>query len=303
MLQRFQVITLSRFRFAPSPNGRLHLGHAYAALFTARAARVANGEMLLRIEDIDIARSRPEFIEGIFEDLTWLGLSWPKPVRRQSEHFDDYIRATKRLDDMALLYPCTATRAEITKAIRRQPSHSTKCDPDGSPLYPGIFRDIPRDEAARIKNAGEPFALRLNMQKAYGLAREINGGAIYYTEHGQGPDGQTGLLEINPAVWGDIVIARKDVPTSYHLSVVTDDALQAITHVTRGQDLFHATSIHRLLQILLDLPEPVYHHHKLIRDETGRKLAKSAQDTSLLALRESGIKPGEILAFLDMSEN
>jgi glutamyl-Q tRNA(Asp) synthetase len=257
--------------------------------------------MLLRIEDIDITRSRPEFIAGIIEDLEWLGLDWEIPVRRQSEHFEDYKKMSDRLVALGLLYPCTATRAEISKAMSDL-ENPKLLDPEGTPRYPGIFRDISNSEDSRIRASGKPYALRLNMDKALKLAHEINAGPIYHTESGTGPDGETGRLEINPAVWGDIVLVRKDVPTSYHLSVVTDDAIQGITHVTRGQDLFHATSIHRLLQILLALPAPIYQHHKLIRDDSGRKLSKSAMDSTLLSLRESGTKPAEILDFLNFSQ-
>lgn len=257
--------------------------------------------MLLRIEDIDITRSRPEFIEGIYEDLTWLGLSWPRPVRLQSEHFADYVEASKRLDELGLLYPCTATRSEIDAAISQQMQNGVlQKDPDGSPLYPGLYRDFPPGDAARIRDSDTPYALRLNMQKAYDVARDMIGGTIVYTEQGQGPDGQTGKLEADPTLWGDVVIVRKDVPTSYHLSVVVDDALQGITHITRGRDLFHATSIHRLLQILLKLPEPLYQHHPLIRDDGGKKLSKTAQSTSLLALRESGVKALDIMHYMEI---
>ncbi len=287
------------FRFAPSPNGRLHLGHAYSALFTEQAAKAAGGEMLLRIEDIDIARSRPEYIDGILEDLNWLGLSWRQPVRRQSEHFDDYRRMAARLNDLGLLYPCTASRKEIANAIRKRAQNQPwPRDPDGSALYPGIFTNADKEKRAQILSADKPFSLRLHMQKAHALACQKNGGPIRYRELGSGPAGETGDLETDPEIWGDVVIVRKDTPTSYHLSVVTDDALQAISHVTRGQDLFHATSLHRLLQVLLDLPRPNYTHHRIIRTQAGQKLSKSARDTSLLALRQSGVKPLELRDYL-----
>lgn len=279
-----------RFRFAPSPNGRLHLGHAFSALTVQQLARDAGGETLLRIEDIDIARSRPEFIDGIIEDLKWIGFDWQGPVRRQSEHLDDYRETIRRLDSLGVLYPCIATRKDIARAISMQPGDTPwPRDPDGSPRYTGQFRDRPDNDPDRIRESGQPYALRIDMARAYNLAVTLNGGPPTFVELGSGPDGSSGRLETDPRIWGDVVIARKDVPTSYHVSVVCDDALQGITHVTRGHDLFHATAIHRLLQILLDLSEPLYHHHQLIHDTTGRKLSKSARDTSLKALRESGV--------------
>ena len=283
-------------RFAPSPNGWLHLGHAYSALFAFETAKALGGRFLLRIEDIDIGRCRAEYEEGIYEDLAWLGLSWEEPVRRQSEHFADYERALKRLRDMELVYPCFATRKEIADAIkaagiglRHWPS-----DPDGAPLYPGLYKDLPRAELNRLMWEGRTYAWRLDVEKALAVAEKKAGGPITFLEEHGGPRGEKGRLAIDPAVFGDVVIARKDVPTSYHLAVTVDDAIQGVTLVTRGQDLFPATYVHRLLQVLLDLPEPRYRHHPLVRDETGRRLSKSARDMGLRELRAHGMTPGEV---------
>ncbi|MEM7428143.1 MAG: tRNA glutamyl-Q(34) synthetase GluQRS [Pseudomonadota bacterium] len=283
------------FRFAPSPNGRLHLGHAYSALFTADAAAKAGGRFLLRLEDIDLPRCRAEFIDGILEDLDWLGLNWEEPVRKQSAHFDAYKRALGVLEDMGVLYPCYATRSEIRQAIEAKPGHPR--DPDGSPLYPGLWRDEGPDP-----DEDRPFALRINHALAIRLACEKLGKRPTFEETGTGPQGQTGTLAVTPEIWGDVVLGRKDIGTSYHMAVVVDDALQGVTHVTRGQDLFAATHIHRVLQILLDLPEPIYRHHPLINDDAGRKLSKSAGDESLQALREAGISAARIREELGFSD-
>ena len=271
------------FRFAPSPNGELHLGHAFSALFTAQAAAQAGGRFLLRIEDIDQTRARADYETQIYKDLAWLGLHWEEPVRRQSQHFADYQRALDTLMSAELIYPCFATRAQIATA-------SLAKDPDGAPLYSGLWRDAPAAQVADQMAAGTPYALRLNMARALQLAPAD----LVFKEELQGPGGEHGLVRATPAIWGDVIIARKDVPTSYHLAVVVDDALQGITHVTRGQDLFYATHIHRVLQALLDLPTPRYRHHRLICDETGRKLSKSVRDTSLRALRDGGATPADI---------
>ncbi len=270
------------FRFAPSPNGRLHLGHAYSALFTARAAEQAGGRLILRIEDIDLLRCRAEFITGIYRDLDWLGLTWEQPVRRQSEHFDAYYSALNTLQDLGVLYPCYATRSEIRAAVEGKAGHPR--DPDGAPVYPGLYRDH-----APPKDPERPYALRLNHALALKLVGEKLGRRPTFNETGRGPEGEAGLQPVTPEIWGDVVLARKDIGTSYHISVVVDDALQGVTHVTRGQDLYAATHIHRVLQILLDLPEPIYCHHELISDHTGRKLAKSANDQSLAGLRAAGV--------------
>ncbi len=275
------------FRFAPSPNGRLHLGHAFSALFTEQRAKSAGGRLLLRIEDIDLLRCRSEYIDGIYEDLAWLGLEWELPVRRQSEHFDTYHEAIEKLQDAGVLYPCYATRSEIRAAVEGKDDHPR--DPDGAPVYPGLYRDAPLPE-----DLERPYALRINHALAIKLVTEKLGRRPTFTEHGSGPAGETGVLPVTPEIWGDVVLGRKDIGTSYHVSVVVDDALQGITHVTRGQDLFAATHIHRVLQLLLDLPEPVYCHHPLISDHAGRKLAKSDQDQSLASLREAGVSADEI---------
>lgn len=272
-----------KFRFAPSPNGRLHLGHAYSALFTEREARRHDGLFMLRIEDIDTFRCKQEYVDGIFEDLAWLGLSWPEPVRRQSKHLHEYITFIDRLERLRLLYPCFCTRAKLSTADGPH-------DPDGAPVYPGFCRLMTSWERQRRMTAGEPYALRLDMAKAIVAA----GSNLTFREQGMGPGGETGLVACNPKAWGDVVLARKDIGTSYHIAVVHDDALQGITHVTRGQDLFYATSVHRVLQSILDLPQPVYIHHGLIPDETGRKLSKSASDRSLASLRDAGVTAEEI---------
>jgi glutamyl-Q tRNA(Asp) synthetase len=276
-------MTARKFRFAPSPNGRLHLGHAYSALFTWGEARRHDGLFLLRIEDIDTFRCKQEFVDGIFEDLSWLGLSWPEPARRQSKHLHEYITFIDRLERLRLLYPCFCTRAKLNAAEGPR-------DPDGAPVYPGFCRLMTSWERQCRMTAGEPYALRLDMAKAIVAA----GSNLTFREEGQGPAGETGLVACNPQAWGDVVLARKDIGTSYHVAVVHDDALQGITHVTRGQDLFHATSVHRVLQSILELPQPVYIHHGLIPDETGRKLSKSAGDRSLASLRDAGVTAEEV---------
>lgn len=273
------------FRFAPSPNGYLHLGHALSALLNAEAARVAGGRMLLRIEDIDITRCRPEFEVATYEDLAWLGVSWEQPVRRQSEHFADYGAALRRLEAMRLVYPSFESRAEIAALVAaREPWPR---DPDGAPLYPGAAKTMSPDEQARRIAAGEPYALRLDMQKAMAQLS----GRLTWSESG---DGAAGQIVADPAAWGDVVLARKDTPASYHLAVVVDDALQGITDIVRGLDLFHATSVHRLLQTLLGLPAPRYRHHRLILDADGRKLAKSTSATALRELRAQGLTPSDV---------
>jgi glutamyl-Q tRNA(Asp) synthetase len=276
------------FRFAPSPNGELHLGHAYSALLNGDLAREAGGQLLIRMEDIDLARCRPEFEASILDDLAWLGLEWEQPVRRQSEHFDAYAAALDRLRAMDLVYPSFLSRAEIRAATE---SPDWPRDPDGAPLYPGLDRDLSNSEAAGRIVAGAPYAWRLRMDAAIEKA-----GPLAFLEQGSGPDGETGQIVAAPARWGDVVIARKEIPTSYHLSVVVDDALQGITDVVRGEDLFHATSVHRLLQTLLDLRQPTYRHHGLIRDAAGRKLSKSEGATGLRSLRNIGATPADIRA-------
>lgn len=288
------------FRFAPTPNGELHPGHAYSALFTSALARAAGGRFLLRIEDIDGTRRRPAHERGIYEDLAWLGLDWEQPVRRQSEHFADYAEALSRLEAMGVTYPCFATRREVAAAAAQAPGGPLS-DPDGAPLYPGLWRDAPAEAAAARRAAGEPFAIRLHAARALRLARDRLGGATLTFRELDGQGGAT-LHPAQAERWGDVVLARKETPASYHLAVVVDDALQGVTHVTRGRDLFAATGLQRLLQTLLDLPEPVYRHHRLILDGEGRKLAKSRGDVSLRSLRAQGATVRDILARLGTEE-
>ncbi|WP_339948785.1 tRNA glutamyl-Q(34) synthetase GluQRS [uncultured Albimonas sp.] len=276
-------------RFAPSPNGRLHLGHAFSAMLSHDAARAARGRFLLRIEDLDRARARPEFEQAIGDDLAWLGLAWPSPILRQSERADTYAAALATLRSRGLLYPCACTRKDILAAL----DAPQEGGPDG-PVYPGTCRRHPPDPAA-------PHALRLDMAAAI----EALGGAqalprLAFTELEEGPQGERGAQPLR-ADWletscGDVVLARKDGAAAYHLAVVVDDAFQGVTHVTRGRDLFPATPIHRLLQALLDLPTPLYRHHRLIRDAAGRRLAKRDRDAGIHELREAGLTPLEIRA-------
>ena len=267
------------FRFAPSPNGLLHLGHARSALLNDAMARANGGRFLLRIEDIDAARCRPEFEDAIYEDLAWLGLDWERPVRRQSVHMDSYRAALDRLDALGLVYPSFESRADIRRAVEERPDWPV--DPDGAPLFP--FPRAGMSAAARAERvaAGAPYALRLDMARAAALA-----GPLDWTEVDEA--GLARRLHADPGAWGDVVIARKEMPTSYHLAVVVDDAVQGITHVVRGADLQAATSVHRLLQRLLDLPAPLYTHHALLLDADGRKLSKSIGSQSLRDLRAKG---------------
>jgi len=281
-------------RFAPSPNGRLHLGHAYSALFNARLARQLGGRLLLRIEDIDPQRTRPEFVEGIFEDLRWLGLSWEEPVRRQSQHFSDYERALERLGEAGLVYPCFCTRGQISAAVAARDDWPR--DPDGAPLYPGTCKRLTPQERARRIDSGLHAALRLDMSAALAFAQD----RIGWCEYGEGAQPRDVTAE--PALWGDAALARKDVPTSYHLAVVVDDALQGVSDVARGMDLFNATSLHRLLQNLLDLPAPRYRHHQLVPDAQGRKLSKSAGSPTLRDLREAGMSAAQVRAQLGFAD-
>ncbi|GAK44478.1 glutamyl-tRNA synthetase class Ic [Tepidicaulis marinus] len=292
------------FRFAPSPNGYLHLGHAYSALVGAEAAREAGGRFLLRIEDIDTGRCRPEYEEAIFEDLAWLGLTWEEPVLRQSTRFEAYEAALKKLRALGTVYPCFATRKEIIGAIEESGIGLDRWprDPDGAPLYPGLYKDLPPRELSRLMWEGVSYAWRLDIEKAKTLAEEKQGGPITFQEDGAGPRGETGRLAIEPELYGDTIIARKDVPTSYHIAVCVDDAAQGVTHISRGQDLFYMTHIHRLLQVLLDLPEPIYRHHPLIRDETGRRLSKTAKDMGIRELRSEGLSPQDIRAMVGLNE-
>lgn len=280
------------FRFAPSPNGELHLGHAYSALLNDRLAREAGGRLLLRIEDIDVTRCTPEFEIGIHRDLAWLGLAWEEPVRRQSEHFADYAEALDRLVDAGLAYPSFVSRGEARAIIADAEAGGRHWprDPEGVPLFPTVERGLADAERRRRIADGEPFAWRLDMDAALAHA----GRRLSWDEEGAGPAGETGRMDADPAAWGDVVIARKEVPASYHLSVVVDDALQGVTHVVRGRDLFFATGVHRLLQQLLGLPAPLYLHHDLILGDDGRKLSKSRGDTGIALLRDAGLEPGDI---------
>lgn len=279
------------FRFAPSPNGRLHLGHAYSALLNEALAERFHGRFLLRIEDIDITRCRPEYEAAIFEDLAWLGLAWEKPVRRQSEHFADDQAAFARLKGRGVVYPCFCSRkqiAERVQAIEAESGRPWPRDPDGAPLYPGMCKGFAPEEADRRIGSGEAHTWRIDME----AARRLLPGPHAFTRFTASGDEET--VEADPWRWGDAVIVRKEVPTSYHLSVVVDDALQGVTHVVRGQDLESATDLHVLLQKLLGLPTPLYHHHGLILDPGGDKLAKSRKSEALYELRERGVTAAEV---------
>ena len=275
-------------RFAPSPTGHLHLGHAHAALFAWRAARVAGGRFLLRIEDIDSGRCTPAFAAAIEEDLKWLGLSWEVPVRRQSDHLDDYAKVLGRLEVLGLLYPCFCTRKEIRAEVARaaQAPHG----PEG-PLYPGTCRRLDAEARQARRAQGRPFALRLDVARA---AQRV--GPLTWVDRGRGE------VAADPASLGDVVLARKDVATSYHLAVTVDDANQGVTLVTRGEDLFDATHIHRLLQALLNLPVPEWHHHRLITDPQGARLAKRDRARTIRALRAAGQSPAEVRALAGFAD-
>ena len=269
-------------RFAPSPTGLLHLGHAHSALFAWRTAGEAGGRFILRIEDIDRGRCRPAFEDAIYDDLAWLGLRWEEPVRRQSEHMADYAAALARLAEMGAIYPCFCTRNEIAAEIARAPA--APHGPEG-PVYPGTCRRIEGGDRDARMAAGAPYAFRLDMERAMTLA-----GALSWH------DRERGEIAADPAAHGDVVLARKDVPTSYHLAVTVDDALQGVTLVTRGEDLVPATDVHRLLQALLRLPTPDYHHHRLLTDAEGRRLAKRDRAATIRALREAGRAPADVRA-------
>jgi glutamyl-Q tRNA(Asp) synthetase len=269
-------------RFAPSPTGYLHLGHAASALAGWHAAQRADGRFLLRIEDIDATRCRPAFEAAIYEDLSWLGLTWEQPVRRQSAHMADYAAALARLRGLDLLYPCFCTRQEIAAEIAA--AASAPHGPDG-PLYPGTCRGLPPEERELRMDRGLPYALRLD---AAAVARLV--GPLSWEEAGRG------AVAVDPARLGDAVLARKDTAASYHLAVTVDDALQGVTLVTRGEDLFHATHLHRLLQALLGLAVPDYAHHILLTNADGRRLAKRDGALALRALRLAGRTPAEVRA-------
>jgi glutamyl-Q tRNA(Asp) synthetase len=278
------------FRFAPSPNGYLHVGHALSALLNADRAKAAGGRLLLRIEDIDETRCRPEYEAAIYEDLAWLGIAWEQPVRRQSEHYDDYRAALARLDALGLVYPSFESRAELARLVaERERDRPWPRDPDGVPLYSGAAKKLSAAERKRRMEAGDAYALRLDMAAALTRSRRLT-----WEETGAGPAGETGAIAANPAAWGDVILARKETPTSYHLAVAVDDAAQGVTEVVRGHDLFHATSVHRLLQTLLGLPQPRYHHHRLMLDAGGHKLSKSTAATGLRELRARGASAADI---------
>ncbi|WP_427789233.1 tRNA glutamyl-Q(34) synthetase GluQRS [Brevundimonas diminuta] len=276
-------------RFAPSPTGRLHRGHAFSAMTAQRAAKEAGGRFILRIEDIDPTRCRPEFEAAIYEDLAWLGLDWETPVRRQSDHLADYAAVVAALDGRGLLYRCFRTRKEILDAIGDAPHGPAEA------ARPGPH---PPEEEARLLAQGRPFAWRLSLDRA----KEALGGAAWdalsFIEEGSGPDGDTGVVRARPETAGDVVLARKDAGTAYHLAVAHDDALQGISHVIRGQDLFEATHIQRLIQALMDWPAPAYRHHRLLAGPDGRRYAKRDRSVTLAELREGGLTPETLRAEL-----
>lgn len=285
------------FRFAPSPNGYLHRGHAFSALLNQRAAEVTQGRLLLRIEDIDMARARPEFEAAIYEDLAWLGLSWKKPVLRQSERFGAYREALVALDRLGLLYPSFLSRGAIKARVAETEASGREWprDPDGAPLYPGGERDWPEALRREAMESGKPHALRLDM------ARTLAGRASLRWREAD-PFGATPdrTVAADPAAWGDVVLARSDAPASYHIAVVVDDAFQGVSDVIRGLDLQPSTSVHRLLQALLGLPEPRYFHHRLILDDRGAKLAKSRGSETIRARRQAGESPAALIAGLSL---
>lgn len=278
-------------RFAPSPTGFLHLGHAFSALTTFDAARMAGGTCLLRIEDIDTTRCKPEFEMAVIEDLHWLGCDWPEPVRRQSDHFSEYHAVLGQLAERGLIYRCFKTRREIADDIARAPHHPGE-GPEGV-IYPGPSEPMSADEEAERLEAGEAFSWRLSIT----ACRDYLGARfdqLSFLETGLGPDGETGEVQARPETLGDVILGRKDVGTSYHLACTQDDALQGVTHVIRGVDLFFATHLHRLLQELMGWPVPVYRHHPLMLDESGKRFAKRDQSLTLRALREAGETPDSL---------
>lgn len=267
------------FRFAPSPNGELHLGHACSALLNHDMAQACGGTLLLRMEDTDTQRCRPRYERQILDDLNWLGLRWAPPVRRQSDHVADYHTALDQLKRLDVVYPAAMSRKAIADCVAGKPDWPR--DPDGAPIYPGKERDLDAAGRQELIGSGKPVAWRLDIARASRLLDA----PLSWQEYGRGPDGQTGKIDCDPAAWGDIVLIRADGQIAYHLAVVVDDGLQKVTDVVRGHDLFHATTLHRLLQTLLGLPQPRYTHHHLLSGEDGRKLSKSKRDLSLRALR------------------
>jgi len=278
------------FRFSPSPNGYLHLGHAYSALLNFDLAQQSGGRFLLRIEDIDPTRCKPKFETAIYQDLDWLGIAWEEPVRRQSRHLADYRDTIEKLSARGLLYPGFESRAEIAKLVeQREANGQWPRDPDGVPLYPGTAKLLSGDQRGRLLQSGAPIALRLDMAAACATA-----GDLTWIERGEGPAGETGTVAAGPEAWGDVIVARRETPTSYHLAVAIDDALQGVTEVVRGRDLFWSTSVHRLLQALLGLPPPAYRHHRLILDDACQKLSKSTGATGLRELRAAGASAADV---------
>jgi len=272
-------------RFAPSPNGALHLGHAYSALQNQRLAESLDGRLILRIEDLDRARCKPRYEAAIIEDLAWLGLHFEAAPRRQSEHLDDYSTALARLESLGLVYPCFCSRAEVAR-------RSTARDPDGAPLYAGDCRALSRRESAERIARGEKAAFRLDMRGAISAAPA----EIVWSEFGEGADPVE--RRALPADWGDVILARRDLPASYHLAVTVDDELQTVSDVVRGRDLLQATSVHRLLQELLGLPAPRYRHHRLVLDADKGKLSKSRAAPALSVLRDQGVSAAQVRAAL-----
>jgi glutamyl-Q tRNA(Asp) synthetase len=284
--QDIRQISRPVLRFAPSPNGYLHLGHAYSALLNYKMAKEVGGRFLLRIEDIDLQRSKPEYEAAIFEDLAWLGIEWEEPVMRQSQRFADYELALDRLDSRGLVFPCFCSRGDIAAKVAEL--GIWQLDPDGQPLYPGTCKHLSEAERRSRLSSGRYAARRLDMTRALSNAE----GQFGWNEYSENRELRT--INAEPSLWGDAVIGRKDVPTSYHLAVVVDDAAQGITDIVRGLDLFNATSLHRLLQEWLDLPAPNYHHHHLLTDDDGHKLSKSLKAKSLRQLRAEGVTAADI---------
>lgn len=276
-------------RFAPSPTGLLHKGHALSALLAWRYAKARGGRFLLRIEDIDPTRCRPDHTEAIFEDLAWIGLDWEEPARLQSEHLEDYRAAADALRDGGFVYPCFCTRQEIAAEIARagQAPHAGE-----SLLYPGTCRDLDDEARSRRLESGQPPAWRLDLGRAVSAASPAAAGLSWH-------DAYRGVQRAKPELLGDAVVVRKDIGTSYHLAVVVDDALQGVTDVVRGEDLFESTHLHRVLQALLGLPAPRYRHHPLLADASGRRLAKRDRSVTLRSLRESGVAAAAIRDELD----
>ena len=288
-------------RFAPSSNGYLHLGHAFSAIISSRIAKKNSGKFFLRIEDIDLGRCKKEYEENIYKDLNWLEINYDKNVRKQSDCFKNYERYLKKLRDLDLIYPCWATRSEIKKIIQNTAKNKSSwpIDPDGQYIYPNIYKNISKAQRSNLMLSGSSFSWRLNIEKALSFAKERYGEKIFFNELGLEPKGKR-ILE--PSLYGDFVIARKDIPTSYHLSVTVDDAEQGINLVTRGLDIYPATSIHKLLQIILNFPETDWFHHNLLREKNGQKLSKTNKSTSIKSLREQKINKKDIISIISSIE-